>query len=179
MKKVITLMLAILCVGLMFVGCNNTNNPDEGKSTYVTITFKQDGEEDIVKQILKGENLTDIPTPKVKDGSVQEGYTLTWDTTDFTNIRKDMTVNAVMKANTYKIYFDYSGVSCDGNEYMEVKYNQEFVLPTPINALGVKIFVHWIDESGQKVSNGTYNKAGDMTLKAVWDDYHTELYTCR
>ncbi len=179
MKKIIALVLAILCVGMFCVGCNNTGDDDGDANTYVTITFKQDGEEDIIKQVLKGKNLTDIPLPKDKGENIEEGYSLGWDVTDFTNIRKDMTVNAVKKANSYKIYFDYVGVKCNGAEYMDVTYDKEFTLPTPVNPKGLKVFLRWIDENGQTVTNGVYKTIGDITLKAVWDDYYTDNYTCR
>ncbi|MBQ7348977.1 MAG: hypothetical protein IJW47_03180, partial [Clostridia bacterium] len=121
-----------------------------------------------VKEILKGEDLTDVPTPKEI-----EGYTVVWDVTDFNDIKQDITVNAVATANTYKINFYYSGVSCDGEPYMEVTYDEQFVLPTPINAMGLKIFVRWVNiETNQPVNDGKYNVAGDLTLKAVWDDLY-------
>ncbi len=163
MKKFIVSMLLILCVGLFCVGCTNTDN-----DTQVTITFKQEGEEDIVKEILKGEDLIDVPTPEQI-----EGYTVVWDVTDFNKIKNDMTVNAVVTANTYKINFDYSGISCDGEPFLEVKYKEQYVLPTPINALGVKIFVRWVNsETNQTVVDGVYSVAGDITLKAIWDDLY-------
>ncbi len=164
MKKIIvSMLLCILCMGLFCVGCKNTDN-----NTQVTITFKQDGKEDIVKEILKGEDLIDVPTPEQI-----EGYTVVWDVTDFNEIKKDMTVNAVATANTYKINFDYSGISCDGEPFLEVQYNEQFVLPTPINALGVKIFIRWVDmETNQTVVDGVYSVAGDITLKAIWDDLY-------
>jgi len=163
MKKIIVSMLLVLCVGLFCVGCNNIDNDAQ-----VTITFKQDGEEDIVKEVVMGEDLIGVPTPEQI-----EGYTVVWDVTDFNKIKNDMTVNAVVTANTYKINFDYSGISCDGEPFLEVKYKEQYVLPTPINALGVKIFVRWVNsETNQTVVDGVYDVAEDITLKAIWDDLY-------
>lgn len=167
MKKIISLILVVLCLSTFCFGCNNSESGNGGQESYVTITFKQDGEQDVVKEIVKNGTLTDVPTPKAK-----EGYSVVWSVTDFTNVKENLTVNAVITANTYRIYFDYAGVECDGDDYMVVTYDQEYVLPTPTTELGLKTFVRWVDENGQTVSNGTYKKSGDTTLEAVWDDYY-------
>ena len=69
-----------------------------------TITFKQNGAENVVKTVTKGEALTDIPTPNAKTG-----YTVVWDVTSFTSVTEDMEVNAVEKPNTYTVTYDANG----------------------------------------------------------------------
>ena len=66
-----------------------------------TIVFRQEGQEDIVKQVKEGETLKNVPTPTPKTG-----YTVTWSVTDFTNVTKNMTVDRVERANTYTITYD-------------------------------------------------------------------------
>ena len=55
----------------------------------VKVTFKQDGQMDIVKTLKQGETLTDIPMPISK-----MGYMVEWNTVDFINITEDMKINA-------------------------------------------------------------------------------------
>ncbi len=55
-----------------------------------TVTFKAVGEEDIVRYAFKGQAVLEVPEVPEKVGN--SGV---WDTTDFSNITQDMTVNAV------------------------------------------------------------------------------------
>lgn len=169
-KNILTILIAVICGCLLFFGCNGTNGDGDTEKTYVTITFRQTGEEDIVKSVAKGESLTDVPTPKGI-----EGYTVAWDVTEFENIRENIIVKAVAVANTYKIYLDYGGVSCDlenVNE-IEVKYGEEFSLPKPVNKKGLKIFIRWTDaETGEEVKGGVYKIPENLSLKAEWDDLY-------
>ena len=61
----------------------------KGRLVRRTITFKAVDEEDIVKTVFYGFDLTDIPSVPEKYGN--SGV---WDITDFTNITQDMTVTA-------------------------------------------------------------------------------------
>ena len=70
----------------------------------VTVTFKQNGQNDVVRTLEKGTSLINVPTPKEKTG-----YTVAWDTTSFTDINEDMVVNAVETANTYTVTYDANG----------------------------------------------------------------------
>ena len=123
MKKIFILILSIvMCFAL--ASCNFSSNSitgrddsswneqlgDDGSSSedstlddsgeeetqLVKVTFKQNGQADIVKTLKKGEALTDIPTPASKTG-----YTVAWEPIDFTNITADVTVNAIETAKTY------------------------------------------------------------------------------
>ena len=164
------MMAVVICGCLLCFGCKGAKGNDDSEKTYVTITFRQDGEEDVVKSVENGGSLTDVPTPKGK-----EGYTVVWDVTEFENIRENIIVKAVAVANTYKIYLDYDGVSCDVEAVreLEVKYGEEFSLPKPVNAKGLKLFIRWADaETGEEVKDGVYNIPGDTSLKAEWDDLY-------
>jgi len=65
-----------------------------------TITFKAEGESDIVKTVTEGSMLSDVPEVPVK-----KGYTGVWDTKIFTNIKADQTVNAIYTRITHTITF--------------------------------------------------------------------------
>lgn len=89
MKKLIlflTLILSIFC----FVGCGQ-NEPNKPTNTKYTITFRQEGQEDVKKSIIVGEKLSksEIPTPALVDG-----YYVEWEIQDFSNITTDTVVNA-------------------------------------------------------------------------------------
>ena len=129
MKK--TLLVFILALGLCFSfgACNfggGNGGSDESSSLQqdvtCTVTFKQNGEANVVKTVKQGEDLTDIPTPKEKTG-----YTVVWDITDFTNITEDMEVNAVATANTYTITYDANGGSV-ATATQVVTYDEETTL---------------------------------------------------
>ena len=62
-----------------------------------TVTFVADGKTVATKTIGHGQTLTDIPAVPTKTGYDDKK----WDTTDFTNIAGNMTVNAVYTPNKY------------------------------------------------------------------------------
>ncbi len=73
-----------------------------------TVTFKAEGSEDIVKTVIYGNDLTDIPAVPAR-----EHYNQTvpkWDVTSFEGISSDITVNAVYTANTYIVTWNVEGV---------------------------------------------------------------------
>ena len=158
MKKLIVivfaLMLSLSCLTLF--GCAKN----------VEITFVQDGPENIVKTIEKGETLVDIPVPVAKDG-----YTVTWDVDDFSNIDEDITVNAVYTANeyviTYEINKEHASITA---ETQKVTFDKEFTLLTPTTTRSDVKFSHWcIKGTNDKFAADTvYNIPDDVTLVAKW-----------
>ena len=74
------------------------------KSNYCKVTFKQEGQPDVVKMVKRGKSLTDIPEPKQVDGKE-----MIWDCTDFSKITADLIVTAIEKANSCKITFKQEG----------------------------------------------------------------------
>lgn len=74
------------------------------KSNYCKVTFKQEGQPDVVKMVKRGKALTDIPEPKQVDGKE-----MIWDCTDFSKITADLIVTAIEKANSCKITFKQEG----------------------------------------------------------------------
>lgn len=114
MKKLLLLILSAILSMSVFctVGCSD-GTPDNSsissetptEKTY-TVTFKQDGQRDVVKTVEEGESLTDIPEPKAK-----VGYTVAWEVVDLTNIVEDIEVKAIETANTYVVSYDLNGAT--------------------------------------------------------------------
>ena len=140
-----------------------------------TVSFVQEGCETVVVKVAEGGSLDAdaIPAPQAK-----EGYTITWDRTDFTNITQSVIVNAIQTANTYKITYNL-GANTYATlpvETQEVQYEQSFTLQTP-EYQGSAAFYGWYlaDEDGkvtdEKAENGTYNWARDICVIAKWQEW--------
>ena len=150
-------------------GCNTPtgDNSPQKQGDYYTVTFRQDGQKDVTRSVKAGESLTDIPTPIQKDG-----YTVGWDTTDFSAITKDLLVLAVATANEYTISFDLHSTLGevqfdDGSQ--TVVFDGAYALETP--SLYGYIFTGWeMKERGTAFdSEGTYTVASDITLVPTWE----------
>ena len=165
-KRLLIVLLVCIMPVALFCGCNPTN-PEPTKTTY-TITFVQDGQDNIVKTVEKGETLTDIPTPVPTN---EQGYVIAWDVTDFSNIQKDLTVTAVKTAKTFTITYVVSdnasskGVSLSTTT-QTVTYGEQFTLlemPT-YTVDGVKyILTAWL-YNGKAFVSGTWTLLENITL---------------
>ncbi len=104
LKRVLILVLVCLLPICALTGCDLLNNKPQTETC--TITFVQEGQENIVKTVEKGLALTDIPTP-----APVEGCEVAWNVTDFSNIQEDITVNAVVTpiVPTFTITFVQEG----------------------------------------------------------------------
>ena len=135
----------------------------EEETQLVKVTFKQNGQADIVKTLKKGEALTDIPTPASKTG-----YTVAWEPIDFTNITADVTVNAIETAKTYTLVFDANGASLTETT-ITVTYGQTYSLITPV--YDTKLFIGWMYNGTNVSLSGTWEIDADGTelvLTAEW-----------
>ncbi len=140
--------------------------------TEITISFVQDGRETIVKKIGKGESLYDIPTP----AQTQDGYTITWDRTDFTALNGSLTVKAVATPNVYVINYKTEKNVRDCLDLQTVYYGEDFTLETP--SLDGWTFVGWkLEGTDSFVENGKYAWTKNITLTAVWDVDEVDDYT--
>ena len=173
----ITSTCLLLASLFSFAACQSSPDSGDGenhgdKQTY-TVTFRQDGEEDVVRSVEYGATLADIPEPFQRPG-----YTVTWEEKDFTNITASFIVNAEEIPNVYTITYDL-GV----NNYAtldsfteQVTYNEEFTLKTPQYS-GSAPFLGWYlanadgKATDEKVENGNYLWAEDITLIAKWDEW--------
>ena len=176
MKKFLMLVLSIVMAAGFMVGCGGSKDSDgsagspttsEGGSVTpadktVTITFKQDGHADVVKKVEKGGSLTDIPSPAEK-----VGYTVTWNRTDFTNIKEDIKVTAIEKANKYTITYDANGGTVE-NATQEVTYDEKTTLATPVREDWT--FLGWTYNNAAVLNNEPWKIADSVTLVASWQD---------
>lgn len=136
------------------------------------VTFIQEGQEDIIRTVAQGGTLLDIPTPASKTG-----YTVTWDTDDFTNINGNMTVYAVETAKTYNVYLNANGGFVT-QANITVTYDQAYTLETPTHEeYG---FNTWKYNSQEVPLSGIWNidvESGTITLIAEWGDSEwTDIY---
>ncbi len=125
-----------------------------------TVTFVQNGYDNVVKTVLDGEALTDVPATQAKTG-----YTVVWETVDLSAVTADMTVNAVETANTYTITFDMDG-GTGAPATMEVTFDGAYELPTPTKT--DYNFVAWVNGENSMANTGVWNIASDVTLVASW-----------
>ena len=139
------------------------DSSEETETQWVNVTFKQNGQADIVKTLKKGEALTDIPTPASKTG-----YTVAWEPIDFTSITADVTVNAIETAKTYTLVFDANGGSLTETT-ITVTYGQTYSLITPV--YDTKLFIGWMYNGTNVSLSGTWEIDADGTelvLTAEW-----------
>ena len=134
---------------------------EEDKKEYVTVTFKQAGENDVVKTVEKGTALTDVPTPTAKTG-----YTVAWDVTDFANVTENMVVNAVETAKTYTIVYTNADIA---QGTYTVTYGEKYTLETPTHE--DKTFVEWKYNGETVAMEGVWEldaESGEVLLVAKW-----------
>ena len=141
------------------------------KSNYCKVTFKQEGQSDIVKMVKRGEALTDIPEPVQVDGKE-----MIWDYEDFYEITSDITVNAMVCRRfiiTLKTGFTEEEVPMK-TYTIEVIYGRKFTLPTPKYVKDSSSVSHefdcWkIEGTNRKVTDGIYTFEQDLVLVASWE----------
>ena len=159
MKKftglLLALILAITCIAFM-TSCS-------GK---IKVTFVQDGQDDVVITLEKGEKIEEIPLPVQEDG-----YTIVWDRTDFSNIEKSVTVSAVKTPNLYTIYYEINADKESIKEdYTKVSFGEEFTLLIPLNNDQRLTFGGWKIKGTDEyfTDDQNYSVVGDVTLVPTW-----------
>ena len=162
MKKFLMILLGGICFS--FAGCAG-GNPSNGEAEkeMITLTFRQEGYEDIIREVESGNASENIPDPQEK-----RGYTVEWSVFDFDLLDSDTVITAVETPNIYTITFELNkdGAEIDSSA-REVKYGSEFTLPVPTCARYV--FVEWVFSGTEDVfTEGTYNYDEDLSLTAVW-----------
>ena len=128
----------------------------------VTVTFVQDGKS-VVRTVKSGEALEDIPELTEK-----KGYTVVWSVTDFSSVKKSMTVKAVETPNVYEITYDPNGGVLE-TLTQSVTFDAAFELATP-TCEGLK-FKWWYvknDESKTAFTADKYTIDGNLELVALW-----------
>ena len=179
MKKFIALTLIILALFLLLTGCKDydkDNDKDydneetvsgtESENTF-SVTFIQEGQKSIIRNVEKGGTLTDIPVPVSK-----KGYTVKWDRTDFTNITEDLIVNVEETANTYKIIYNLGSHDKDEKAYIlsreqTVTYDESFNVYIP-RFDGDPFVGLVISGTDTEFTDGIYTTDDDILLTAIW-----------
>ena len=139
-----------------------TSGTNEEERQSVTITFKQDGQNDIVRTIEKGSSLINVPSPKGKIG-----YSVAWDKDNFTDVTEDMVVNAVEAANTYTVTYDANGGMVSAAT-QKVTFDAVTTLAQPTKE--DYLFSGWKYEGALVEDNTAWKIAEDVTLVAEWTD---------
>jgi uncharacterized repeat protein (TIGR02543 family) len=136
-----------------------------------TISFVQAGQETKTFEVKEGESFTDVPTPVAKTG-----YTVEWDTTDFTVVAGNMTVTAVETAKTYTITLNANGGKVS-NTKITVIYGETYELPTPMH--NDKAFVCWMYNGKKIAMTGIWSLDIDESIvfvaqwgKSEWTDFY-------
>jgi hypothetical protein len=142
-----------------------SDSSEEEETQWITVTFKQGGQVDIVKKAEKGGILTDIPTPAPK-----AGYIVEWESVDFTNLTEDMTVNAIETAKKYTLSLNTNGGSVMQTT-ITVTYGQAYklMIPTKEN----KVFDGWFYNGIHISLSGIWEidtDKAEVTLIAEWSN---------
>ena len=172
MKKKLLIITFVMFLSSLFLACSSCAgvNITITNPQYYTLTFIQEGQEDIIKQVKKGEALADIPEPVAIPG-----YNVSWSITDFSEITSNLTVTIMKEAKTFKVYYSlgvlegYEQVSISENT-KDVFYNANFTLTTP-SCIGYE-FLGWVLEDAEDTDEyfygGTYTYLTDITVTAMW-----------
>ncbi len=185
MKKLLLLLLSLSLTAGILTACRPDSNrpssedtsssitsveipnPPDPVDVYYKVTFKQNGQADIVKDVKEGTTLTDVPTPVAK-----AGYTIVWSVTDFSNITEDITVNAVETAKEYTITYDANGGTVDPAT-QTVTYNtipESFATPV----YDGYNFICWTYNEKAIQPNSLWTIADNVTLVASWSQVAAE-----
>ena len=176
MKKLLFLVLSIVMSTTMLTACNfgggatdssvnstptssTVETPEE--KTY-TVTFKQIGCEDVVVEVKEGGSVAaaDMPAPQQKTG-----YTVTWETVDLSNVKSNIVVNAVEKANEYTITYNANGGEMSA-QTQKVTYDSNVTLLEA--TYEGYTFQGWKMEDGTVLVNGPWTIASNITVTAEW-----------
>lgn len=121
--------------------------------------------------VKKGGSVTNVP-----DIAPKKGYTLTWEDVDLTNVQREITVHVVETPNTYTITYNL-GTATGATMSVatqQVTFDELFTLGTP-TAPGYTFLGWYNSATDEKVENGTWNIADNVTLVAkwgTWSDWH-------
>ena len=169
MKKIITVILAVICCATLFA-CGGSSE----KKEYYTVTFVQEGENDVYRTAEKGTVFTDIPAPKSL-----AGYSVFWNVTDFSSVQSDITVTAVREKCVFTVTYDLGVVKGDptvriGKETERVTYQERLYLQVPY-ARGYEFLGWYIENTDAELRSGTYKLTEDVILVARWAKYSVNV----
>ena len=182
MKKIALMLALILCVSLgacTFASCANNSGSGSGTEqggetpteTKYKVTFKQEGQLDVVVEVKAGESVLSNEIPELLP---KAGYTVEWENVDLTNITKNIIVNAVYTLivdtnKEFTITLDYG--SLKAKETVKAKQGEVPNLPETLEVEGWgTVSITWKLNNGV-VYSGAYNFGSDITLYANYNSY--------
>ncbi|MBO7525765.1 MAG: hypothetical protein J6T42_03090, partial [Clostridia bacterium] len=125
MKKTLIFLTSVclLVFSLVLFAC--------GEPKTVTVTFIQEGQTSIVREIEYGGSLKVKDTPNPVQNA-KTGYKMEWDRSDFKNITENIVVHAKEVAGTFNEILDYG---YDGKtETVSFVFDEIYNLPIPERA---------------------------------------------
>lgn len=143
---------------------SQTESVSESVTVEYSVTFKQDGCDDIVITVAEGGAVADIPNPVAV-----KGHTVVWDKSadDLAVITADVTVTAIATPNTYTITYVVEQAGYVAPDAMDVVFGADYTLAVLADT-DVE-FSHWVNqETGEKFESGTYSLDESVTLLAVF-----------
>lgn len=177
-KKILTLILSFLaCVACVSCapngsdvetppissGSDGSTGDVETPPETVTVTFRQNGKDDVVVTLAKGGAVSVVPMPAEKTG-----YVVRWDRTDFSVITESIVVNAVETAKVYTVTLNANGGSIN-EKTLTLTYGQAYELPAPMHT--ENIFEGWTYAGASVAPQGVWEIDGDnVVLMAEWNE---------
>ena len=178
MKKQFLLAILALCATFALGGCavqgytgSSSDSSQSGTVTKYKVTFTQDGQPDVVREVEAGKGLTNLPTVKQKTG-----YTVAWEDVDLSAINEDIIVEAVETPNEYTITYDVNGGDALQSATQTVTFDTQYTLVTPTREDWG--FQGWQngDELYTTMTGSQWKIADDVTLVAQWSDERPPVY---
>lgn len=142
------------------------------------ITFKMNGQDDVVLTYEEGQKPNDADIPVCE----KAGYSVSWNVDTISGITTNTTVTAVEIANKYRVYYklkDYEtapeNAIYDKEKkmyYVEATYGSYFAYPSTVlkdeNQYSYKKMV--IAGTNTALSNGTFQYLNDITVEVLWSN---------
>ena len=158
--------LCILGIAVFVAACASPGKGDTSTAVFYTVTFVQEGQDDVVITVEQGQN---IQLPKIL-ATPPIGYSYEWERTDFSTLSEDITVQLKAVPNAYTIYYDigddpYAQIE---NETQVVLFDSDISLLVPTR-FGYT-FIGWLlKNTNEAFSAEKYEVAGDSYLVAEWE----------
>lgn len=133
-----------------------------------TITFKQEGQPDVIRTVLNLADLTDIPSPN--NEGVEKGYGYVWSVTDFSCITSSFEVTSSIQLLTYKITYDYGPASVpDGSPTTYNVFSDTIVITAPTYNSHKLLGLYANDDYSNPITTIPSGSTGDIKISAWWD----------
>lgn len=133
-----------------------------------TITFKQEGQPDIIKHVLNLADFTDIPEPN-NDAS-EKGYGYVWEEANYTSVTTSFVVNAKYQKMIYTITYDYGTATIpEGSPTTYMVDTETIVLQMPKLSGHTLLGLYANDNFKEKITEIPKGSTGDIKITAWFD----------